>query len=147
MVMMVAKAFVDTNIILRAFHSEFAEHVQVKALFDQTILRDTQLFISRQVIREYLVQATHPRTFATEQSIEVVSQHLDQITQVCTVLNDNTEVTAQLLNLLKTHPTRGKQIHDANIVATMLANDIDTLLTLNIADFQRYTGKITLVTI
>lgn len=145
--MMVARAFVDTNMILRAFHREFAEHTRVKTLFDRMILGRVELYISRQVIREYLVQATHPRTFAREQSIEAVSQHLEKITQVCAVLDDDTNVTGQLLNLLKTHPTRGKQIHDTNIVATMLANEIDTLLTLNVADFQRHTDRITLITV
>jgi predicted nucleic acid-binding protein len=40
----------------------------------------------------------------------------------------------------------GKQIHDANIVAAMLTNGIDTLLTLNTADFKRYEDRITLLT-
>lgn len=48
-------------------------------------------------------------------------------------------------NSEKEYPTRGKQIHDANIVATMLVNGVDTLLTMNVADLQRYQGRITLV--
>jgi predicted nucleic acid-binding protein len=40
--------------------------------------------------------------------------------------------------LLAVGDTRGKQIHDANIVATMLAHGILTLLTDNIGDFVRW---------
>ena len=35
--------------------------------------------------------------------------------------------------------------HDANLVATMLAYGIDTLLTFNIDDFKRFGDKIKLV--
>lgn len=142
---MVAKVFADTNIVLRAFHSDFPEHGQVKAQFDQLITEQSSIFISRQVIREYLVQVTHPRTFTTPLTIDEASNHLGQITKICTVLDDTAPVTTRLLALLKTYPTGGKQVHDANIVATMQAFEIDTLLTLNIEDFKRYADTITLL--
>ncbi len=40
--------------------------------------------------------------------------------------------------LLAVGDTRGKQIHDANIVATMMAHGIRTLLTDNVSDFARW---------
>jgi hypothetical protein len=52
------------------------------------------------------------------------------------VADDTTMVTAQLLTLLTELPGGGKQVHDANIVATMLAFDIPTLLTQNVGDFR-----------
>lgn len=36
----------------------------------------------------------------------------------------------------------GKQIHDANIVATMIAYRIEYLLTHNVVDFERFTSLI-----
>lgn len=61
---------------------------------------------------------------------------------------DETEaVTTQLLALLKEYPTGGKQVHDTNIVASMLVSGIDTLLTLNISDFKRFEDKIKLITL
>jgi len=137
--------FVDTNIILRAFHSDFPEHQQIKIQFDRLITEQARIFISRQVIREYLVQVTHPRTFATPLSVKDAEQHLEQIIQICTVLDDTASVTFHLLTLLNNYAVSGKQIHDANIVATMLANDIVALLTLNTKDFTRYADKITLL--
>jgi predicted nucleic acid-binding protein len=70
---------------------------------------------------------------------------LEGITAICKVADETAQVTTQLFALLKAHPTAGKQVHDANIVATMLAYDIDTLLTLNIADFKRFESKIKLI--
>lgn len=139
------KVFLDTNIVLRAFHDDFAEHTRVRALFDRFIAEDTQIYISRQVIREYLVQATHPRTFVEPLPPDSLSQHVQQIKRICSVLDETERVTDQLMQLIKDYPTRGKQIHDANIVATMLAYELDTLLTLNVADFKRFSNEITLV--
>jgi predicted nucleic acid-binding protein len=147
MVTMDAKAFVDTNILLRAFHYTFPEHASVRGLFDQLLDEDYELWISRQVIREYLVQATHPRTFAEPLSIDSVLEQLEAIMEVCHIADDMGDVTTHLFSLLKTYPTLGKQIHDANVVATMLTYQIDTLITLNLDDFKRFEDKITLLTV
>lgn len=141
------KAFVDTNIVLRAFHDTFAEHERIRVLFDRMLDEDYELWISRQVIREYLVQATSPKTFTEPLSIDTVSKQLEGIRKVCRVADETGQVTEQLLDLLKTYPTRGKPVHDANIVATMLVYGIDTLVTLNLADFRRFADKIKLVSL
>jgi predicted nucleic acid-binding protein len=61
------------------------------------------------------------------------------------VLADETKaVTDKLTELIREHPTGGKQIHDANIVTTMLTHDIRMLFTLNQDDFRRFEGKISL---
>ena len=61
------------------------------------------------------------------------------------ILEDGPVVTDQLLDLCRSTPAGGKQIHDANIAATMLAYGERRLLTLNAADFRRYTDRIELV--
>jgi predicted nucleic acid-binding protein len=145
MVMMAAKILVDTNILLRAYHSAFVDHERIRSLFDRMLDEDQELWISRQVIREYLVQVTHPRTFAEPLSIHSALEQLEGITRILHIADETAQVTAQLFALLKDHPTAGKQIHDANIVATMLAYDIDALLTLNADDFKRFERKIKIV--
>lgn len=140
-----ARAFVDTNILLRAFHKAHPEHEPAKSLFDRMFDENYELWINRQVIREYLVQATHQDTFKNLLSIETVLKHLERITSICYVASETEAVTSTLLELLKTYPTRGKQVHDTNIVATMLANDIDTLLTLNVEHFKRFSDRIKLI--
>jgi hypothetical protein len=41
-----------------------------------------------------------------------------------------------LLQLLTTHPVAGKQVHHANVVATMLDHGVHRLLSFNTADFR-----------
>lgn len=48
---------------------------------------------------------------------------------------------------METIAVGGKQIHDANIVATMQAYQIPKLFTLNVVDFQRYAGFIQVISL
>lgn len=48
------------------------------------------------------------------------------------------------LTLLATRIVAGRQVHDANRVATMLARGITRLLTFNVGDFDRFSDVITI---
>jgi predicted nucleic acid-binding protein len=139
------KVFCDANVILRAYHDVFPQHVAVKAVFDRLLADVADLWISRQVIREYLVQITHSRTFVTALTSDEAVQHIGNILQTCRVVDETSATTHMLLTLLRDYSVSGKQVHDANIVAVMLASGINTLLTLNTADFKRYEDRITLL--
>ena len=141
----VAKAFVDTNILLRAFHNQMELHTEAKALIEKMWDDDVELWISRQVIREYLVQVTHPRTFAQPLSLEQIMLQVQSIQSLFHIADETQAVTTQLLTLLRNYPTQGKQVHDANLVATMLVNGIDTLLTINVDDLKRFEPTIKLI--
>ena len=58
------------------------------------------------------------------------------------VLEDGPVVTDWLVSLCRQLPVGGIQIHDANIVATMLAHGERRLLTFNVAAFRRYADHI-----
>lgn len=73
---MPSNAFVDTNVLLRAFHSTFPEHAHIRAMVERMLDEDVVLWINRQVIRKYLVQATHPRTFAPPLTIDQVLRQI-----------------------------------------------------------------------
>jgi predicted nucleic acid-binding protein len=144
--MMAARAFVDTNVLLRAIIPTLSLHNQAEALIQSMWEEDTELWISRQIIREYLVQATHQNSFNPPLTVEQVISQLDVIQTLFRIADETADVTAQLLALLKQYPTRGKQVHDTNIVATMLVHEIPTLLTINVSDFKRFDDKISLIT-
>jgi len=142
---MAGKAFVDTNILLRAMIPQMNQHAEAEALIQRMWESDVELWVSRQVIREFLVQVTHPNSFSPALSIEQVMNQMQIVTTLFRVSDDTEVVTRQLLALLSSYPTRGKQVHDANLVATMLVYGIDTLLTLNVDDLKRFSDKITLI--
>jgi predicted nucleic acid-binding protein len=61
------------------------------------------------------------------------------------VAEDGPTVTGSLLSLLLAVACSGKQVHDANIVATMLAQGITRLLTHNTSDFSRFHAWISVI--
>ncbi|WP_373526954.1 hypothetical protein [Nostoc sp.] len=60
---------------------------------------------------------------------------------------DSSQVTERLLTLMEEVFSGGKQVHDANIVATMLVYGIPQLLTHNTGDFARFSGLITVLSL
>ena len=61
------------------------------------------------------------------------------------ILEDGESVTRILMALCEEIPVTGRQIHDANIVATMLAHGEHRLATRNEKDFRRYGDRIEIV--
>jgi len=108
MVMMVAKAFVDTNILLRAMIPRMNHHAQAEALVQKMWDADTELWINRQVIREYIVQTTHPNNLNPALTISQVMSQMEIITSLFRVADETLAVTNHLCQLLQTYPTLGK---------------------------------------
>lgn len=140
--MMAAKVFVDTNVLLRALLTEMDLHQECDQVLQSLIQAKAELWISGQVIREFMVQTSHPKTLNQPLSFKETVQHLNKIRPICKVADDTETVRQNLLILLERYPTQGRTIHDVNIVATMLAYEIPTLLTLNIADMKRFADRI-----
>ena len=55
-------------------------------------------------------------------------------------------MASALESLCRVVPLAGKQVHDANIVATMLAHGRRRLATFNVKDFIRFGDRIEIVT-
>ncbi len=56
----------------------------------------------------------------------------------CVLLEENESAFHLWLELVQKYRVHGKQIHDANIVAVMLAHGVRRIGTRNAADFERY---------
>jgi predicted nucleic acid-binding protein len=62
-----------------------------------------------------------------------------------TLLAADSRVADRLLGLLADVECLGKQVHDANLVATMLVHGIGTIVTMNLADFARFERYVSLI--
>jgi predicted nucleic acid-binding protein len=145
MAMMGDRVFLDTGILLRIAIANFPFHPEARRLIAIEYRRNSQIWISRQVIREFLVQATRPQSFMKPLTIKKAIQLIEGMHGQFTIANETSDVTKKMFDLLKTYPTTGKQVHDANIVATMLVNNVTTLLTHNPEDMRRFASIITVV--
>ena len=137
--------FVDTNILVNARFDEAADHDRARAGLERASLDHELIRISRQIIREYLATVTRPQTWAVPLTLDQALYDVNRMLATYAILEDGPEVTGVLLALLREIPAGGRQIHDANIVATMLAHGERRLLTFNVADFRRYEDRIELV--
>ena len=135
--------FVDTNVLVYANQETALLHGQALALLRQAERDGVELWISGQVLREYLAVVTRPQAGQAALPMPAALDRLRRFTERFQLAEDGSLVRAQLLRLLACHSTAGRQVHDANIVATMLAHDI-RLLTFNVTDFQRYEDVIDL---
>lgn len=138
------RIFVDTNVLVYASRVHSVHHADAVRLLG-TLSGGRKLpCISRQIIREYLAAATRSDGRAGTLPISVALAEVQRLTTLFEILEDGAAVTAELLNLLVRYPTAGRQVHDANIVATMLVHGVSRLLTFNAADFRRFSGLIDL---
>ena len=62
-----------------------------------------------------------------------------------TLLAEDVAVADRLLGLLADVECRGTQVHDANLVATMLVHGVGAIITMNLADFTRFEPHISLI--
>lgn len=138
-----AKAlFIDTNILIYANVASSPFHEQARHALQAASQSDRTLWISRQVLREFVAARTRPQAFAQPSAPEIIIERIQYLESHFQVADDTALVTGQLLKLLSTYKLGGKQVHDANIVATMLAYGIPRLLTHNIDDFKRFSDVV-----
>jgi hypothetical protein len=56
------------------------------------------------------------------------------------LLSDNEAVYHEWRKIIVRHAVSGVQVHDARLVAAMHVRQVNHILTLNVADFSRYSG-------
>lgn len=145
---MADRAFVDSNVLLRALFTGMNDHEACQATLDGLIEAGYELWISHQIVREFSVNATVENTFTRE---DAPVPHYDRVVDIVTLLpvqftieEEGTSVSREFLNLMREFRITGKPLHDANFVATMRVSDIDRLVTRNERHFRRF-GTIQLI--
>ena len=137
--------FVDTNVLVKARILEAPGHEIARDSLESAHAEPEPLRISRQVLREYLAVVTRPQTWPVVIAREDALDDVVRLADTFEVLEDGPVVTDWLVSLCREVPVGGQQIHDANIVATMLAYGERRLLTFNGEDFRRYGDRIELL--
>lgn len=136
--------FIDTNVLTNAIASEAPNHFIARERLNHALQEGEPVRISRQVVREYLAVTTRPQTWDIPLTREEILQDVNRLLMSFEVLEDGPSVTEMLMALCREVAVGGRQIHDTNIVATMLAHGEHRLLTFNVSDFRRYGERIEL---
>lgn len=130
------QVLVDTNVLLRSAKTDDEHHAVAADALRQLRISGEQLFVSAQLIYEYLSVATRS---TQENGLGLtVSRSLrdtDDIQGLFTLVLDTPDTLSNLRSLVDRYQVVGKRIHDAHLVATMLSHGISHILTFNHRDF------------
>jgi predicted nucleic acid-binding protein len=138
-------SFVDTNVLVYATATSAPFRDRARAALVR-LAADEQLSVSRQILCEYVAVMTRPQTWGRALSLAEAMTDAAVFERRFTVLEDGQLVWDQLMDLSRLYSFGGRQVHDANVVATMLAHGERRLLTFNEADFRRFTPLIEVIT-
>jgi predicted nucleic acid-binding protein len=136
------RVFLDTNILVYGELPASPFHDAVKLRLAELEASGSELWTSRQVLREFLAVMSRGTGLSAIPPMAALLADVAHFSQRLMIAEDGPATTLCLSRLLSVVPCAGKQIHDANVVATMMANNIQRLLTHDVAHFQRFASHV-----
>jgi predicted nucleic acid-binding protein len=132
--------FIDTNTLIYSTNTQSPFYNIALSALSNARQNGIELVISVQILREFLASSTRLQVPLTD-----ILSSLQMFKTNFRVLEDNLQVFNTLENIVQNISVGGRQIYDANIVATMLTHNISHLLTHNVADFNRFSSLVTVM--
>jgi predicted nucleic acid-binding protein len=116
------------------------EHPIVRGAVGELGRQQESLYVTTQNVAEFCNVATRPvaSNGLGMDSAAAIGLFQRDIEPITAVLIENDAVYTQFIRLVSKYGVGGKQVHDARLVAMMLAWQVDSILTLNDRDFRRY---------
>jgi predicted nucleic acid-binding protein len=132
---------IDTNILLRFVEPNDPEYGLVRKAVRALTEKGEALCYASQNLVEFWNVCTRPqRNNGFGLTAAETDARATLIEGRFRLLPDNERVHREWRRLVLAHSVTGVQVHDARLVATMLAHGVSHLLTLNDRDFVRYPG-------
>ena len=132
--------FLDTNILVYASVDTSPFYDRARAAITDYETNGTPLWISRQVLREYLATLARAHVGIPITELTATVRQFEVRFQIA---EEGPFVTAQLLTLLE--QGYSTQVYDTNIVATMQTIGVRRILTNNPDDFTEFAALITVI--
>lgn len=133
------QVLVDTNVIARSVQPAQPAHTTAMLALQRLRERPIELCIATQSMFELYVVATRPvaNNGLGLQTREVLRE-IERLENIFTIIPESSSTYPRWLKLMNENEISGKSAHDGRLVATMLTNNIETILTFNVNDFSRY---------
>jgi predicted nucleic acid-binding protein len=130
---------IDTNILLRLTRPQDSQHQLVKSALTARDQEGQEFYVSIQNMAEYWNVSTRPieRNGYGLPNAGII-EGVEEIERTMVLLPETIQVYPIWRQLVITHAVRGVQVHDARLVAIMLAYGLTRILTLNTGDFERF---------
>lgn len=133
----------DTGVLLRLVDRSDTSHDVVRRSVETLLMAGEPLFATTQNFAEFWNVATRPlANNGFELQPAAVAALWEQVVEpISALLVDRAQSCAELKRLALKYNVRGKQIHDARLVASMPSWQVDRVLTLNDRDFRGYLAE------
>lgn len=133
---------VDTGVLLRVFDRSAPQQRTIFRALRKLWSDNHDLVTTSQNVAEFWNVSTRPAQArgGFGLAIPAVEQRVKLIERLGDVLPFSDSAYEQWRRLIVVQQIFGVAVHDAKLVATMIAANIQHILTLNDADFRRYTG-------
>jgi predicted nucleic acid-binding protein len=135
---------VDTGVWLRLFDRTDPEHAAIREALRSLRSGGHSLATCPQNVAEFWNVSTRPSSArgGYGKSVATTERRVQFIERVATILDNSAAAYREWRRLLVLHQIQGLAAHDARLVSAMGVASITHILTLNVADFARYTGII-----
>jgi len=131
--------FVDTNVLVSATDRGRRHHQRALRLFAEVARHGGHLAWSGQVVREYLVVATRPlEVNGLGLSPEKALANVERFSPHLRLLEEGPNTVAMLQLLVARHSLMGRRIHDAGLVAAMVAHQLSLCVSDDATDFRAF---------
>ena len=130
----------DTNILVYAANKDCEFHEIAVKTRNRVINGELQGCVSLQNLVEFYSVITSPKRIEKPLTPEVSLGEIDKYVKSENILKVGFSETALniLGNLVRKYKITAQDIYDLKIVATMIANQVDTIVTVNEDDFVKY---------
>jgi predicted nucleic acid-binding protein len=145
MTKMTSRIFVDTNVLVYRSSAGSAFHRRSVETMDRLATTGAEFVASPQVVREYLRVMSRTGSALTTSDAQSLIACARQDFSNLVLLEETASVVERLYSICSEYPVMLRQVHDANIAATMLAHGVTHLLTNNVKHFEPLQALITLV--
>lgn len=136
-------ALVDSKVLLRLCQPDVAGRRRAQGLLVRVASEGCVLAVCPQVLYEFWVVATRPISVngLGLEPAEADAQ-TDDFLAAFRLLDDAPSSLYVWRRLVRDRAVRGKQAHDARLIAAAVSHGVERFVTLNRADFTRYADLI-----
>lgn len=134
----------DTNLWLRAVQREAAQHTLAVDALAVLLGQGDEVFVTAQNLIEFWSVASRPiAANGLGWPVELVQLELERVQTQFPMLEDTPAILVHWIALVTTYQVTGRRVHDARLVAVMVAHGISHLLTFNRDDFRQFREIVT----
>jgi predicted nucleic acid-binding protein len=130
----------DSNTFLRLAEKNSPQRKTVRNAIRHLRNAGETLYYTPQVLAEFWNVCTRPASSrgGLGLSVEQTGRKADLIGKYFTILHDSPATFTTWRRLVSDLQIKGVQVHDAKLVASMIAHNIPHLVTFNVNDFLRF---------